>query len=354
MRKIQPSSEEIKYCLVSSFNQTFAPVYIPLLVSIKNNVPKNLNLDIVLLIDDVSFFFRRQIEDVVEGRFNVRFVEGRDFIDKENYSSFLGKWALASIYRLWIPLKFKGYEKVLYLDSDTFIKNDFTKVFDESGSEGHTIAAVRDFGVRNPVLFRKMCSHIEGLLGEGRKLEYVNSGVVVFNFPFSEALYKKDLARAIQMCSSGMFPDQDVLNILFDGRKKFLDDKYNVQFGYYEQDRISFRKKGKGDVGEIVVAHFTGKSKPWSTLLVHEIYSYYWQVVLGTRVAPYMYSLNSSVRIRQAKNLERKRWRWRLKLFLYQRCPFLFFLLFSEKKKLECETLEGDYLYLDRWEMKMF
>ena len=351
MRKIQPSAKEIKYCVVSSFNQSFAPVYIPLLVSLRNNVPEELSLDIVLLVDDVSNFFKKEIEDIAEDRFNIRFVEGKSFIDEEDYSLFLGKWALASIYRLWIPLKFEGYDKVLYLDSDTLIKKDFVNIFSESGDEGHTIAAVKDFGVRNPNLFEKMYSHVEGLLGN-RKLEYVNSGVVVFNFPFSESLYKKDLARAIQMCSSGMFPDQDVLNVLFDGRKKFLSDKYNVQLGYYEQDRVSFRRGVGEDIGEIVVAHFTGKSKPWSTFLVHEIYSYYWQVVLGTKVAAYMYSLNSSVRSEQMRRLERRRWRWKLKLFLCKKCTFLSFIF--GRKVLEYERLEGDYLYLCGWEMRMY
>ena len=350
MTKITPSVKEVKYCVVSSFNRAFSPVYIPLLISLKKNLSLDLNLDIVLLVDGVSDFIKEEIDGIAKGRFSVRFVEGSEFIEDVNCSSFLGKWPLSSVYRLWIPLKFSGYEKVLYLDCDTIVKKDFSCIFEESGSDGHSIAAVRDFSVRNPSLFEGMCSHVEALLGE-RKNDYVNSGVVVFNFPFNEDLYKKDLVESIRKCNTGRFPDQDVLNVLFDGKKVFLSDRYNVQMGYYEQDRALVRRKGF-DLEDIAIAHFTGKSKPWSTFLEHDIYAYYWEVVLETRVASYLYLLNTSMRLRQIQKVKGRRWRWFLKFVFCKSLSFLFSDF--RKKVVGYETFVGDDCYLRNWEKKIY
>lgn len=350
MKKIQPTNKMVKYCVVSSFDQAFAPFYVPLLTSIVDNTPSGFGLDVVLLVDGVSDFFKREITEIAEGKLNLRVLEAREGVGEMEFSSFLGKWPLSSIFRLWIPVMFEGYEKVLYLDCDTLVKNGYERIFADSCNEGGAISAVRDRALENPLLFKRMCAHVKSLLGE-KSSEYVNSGVLVFSFPFFEEGYRTNLFDVIERCDAGLFPDQDVINLLFDGKKRFLDDKYNVQFGFCEQDRLSYRK-GKIGVGEVLIAHFTGKSKPWTTFLSHEVYAYYWEIVLKTKVSAYIYSLNAYVRERQLRVLERKRWRIKAWFALFKNVPFLSRVL--TRKSRQFQAMEGDRLYLLSWMERMY
>ena len=78
MKKIQPTNKMVKYCVVSSFDQAFAPFYVPLLTSIVDNTPSGFGLDVVLLVDGVSDFFKREITEIAEGKLNLRVLEARE------------------------------------------------------------------------------------------------------------------------------------------------------------------------------------------------------------------------------------------------------------------------------------
>ena len=140
--------------------------------------------------------------------------------------------------------------KCLFLDADTLILKDVSKLFQTDLNDSH-IAAVLDYSSHKSV-FRglTMDSFIKqrkyrydrtNILERARKLgftateyetEYFNSGVILFDVseikmfdPSGERM--KNLKDGLELWSR--LPDQDILNVYFRNRVKYLNIKWNIQ-----------------------------------------------------------------------------------------------------------------------------
>jgi lipopolysaccharide biosynthesis glycosyltransferase len=132
------------------------------------------------------------------------------------------EWAMEMWYRVLAPEVLEHSEKIIYLDSDTVVDGDISKMWDIDLG-GH-YAAVAKHRLRN--------GNKAAPLGLPDSGIYFNSGVVVFNL---SALRKTDLLKRIRGCHEELrkklearyLPDQDVLNYLFKGNIILLPPGYN-------------------------------------------------------------------------------------------------------------------------------
>ncbi len=176
------------------------------------------------------------------------------------------------LFRLLIPLveELKGYDQVLYLDTDTEVWSEkFSQIFDVDLDMKFEAVAVRDplkpSGTYKRIKFLKdknpreqgMFSRWDDLLANDH--EYVNSGVIVFNIPRLVSGYEERIKKTIDcmIYLKPWYPDQDILNIYY--RLKVLNDR---RFNHWV-----------GTVDEVYLKHYVGnvrkKSKqypPWSDL----------------------------------------------------------------------------------------
>jgi lipopolysaccharide biosynthesis glycosyltransferase len=153
-------------------------------------------------------------------------------------------------YRLVVPyiLHEAGIEKCLYLDTDILCVRDFSRWY-KRDIKGH-IAYVTKDATSKPMLRENITC---GKLGMKGKL-YFNSGILLINIP---EYVKSDIGnKAIALCQKQNFDamDQDVLNILMEGKVVF-DDTYAYNCG------LSVRNHEVPE--KIYFIHFTGSKKPW-------------------------------------------------------------------------------------------
>ncbi|UWQ95731.1 hypothetical protein K3728_00345 [Rhodobacteraceae bacterium M385] len=180
--------------------------------------------------------------------------------------------------------------RVLYLDGDILVRHDMS-IANDYDLEGNLVAAARDI-----ILFRdyRRASEIENATtarqraistrskqalkqfqGFGLNLEvYYNSGVMIFDCDairrdakLHELLLDYERAR--------QYPtfDQDLINLLFAGRVKELDQTWNAwsaigttaRAPYTEAERAQHALARK----DPKILHFYGGTKPWSKLHVH-------------------------------------------------------------------------------------
>ncbi len=99
---------------------------------------------------------------------------------------------------------------------------------------------------------------------------YFNSGVMLMDIDrwTTEDISAKTIDAIIERGKDLRFPDQDALNIVLDGRAKFVDQKWNYLYGLVgdlERDkrRLTLRDSA-------VFIHFAGAVKPWSDWCLHE------------------------------------------------------------------------------------
>jgi lipopolysaccharide biosynthesis glycosyltransferase len=176
---------------------------------------------------------------------------------------------LTSYYRLFIPeLLPKHLNKVIYLDCDTVVIGDLSKLWCID-FDGNHILAVQD-------IYAPYVSSNFGLsnyykLGIPSDYKYFNAGVLVINVDKwrSDKITSKSLEYIRQNVEFLRFHDQDVLNALLVDQWKELDARWNYMASALE---LYTSAKGKLFTDEFYlclvrdpyIIHYASTNKPWN------------------------------------------------------------------------------------------
>ena len=181
------------------------------------------------------------------------------------YDVLTKKWPVETLFRLLLPDLFKEIDKCLYLDSDTLVVGDFSTLYDMDFDDNYIIG-VKDLNFE---------SHNNTL---GVK-SYINAGVILMNLIKIRNDFRNDFNKGIleildkyrnsytsldDFGSSVLYyPDQNILNIIFNNKIKHVSKKYNYS-GSLESDQV--------------IIHFYISNKPWRNKSVNgakEWWNYY-------------------------------------------------------------------------------
>lgn len=167
----------------------------------------------------------------------------------KNKISLRDYYSATTYYRLFIAEMFPQYSKVLYVDSDTIIREDIAKLYKYDMGKNY-IGAVRDQLVVQTDIYG---DYVEKVLGISRGA-YFNAGVVLIN---CEQFRKKNMIKQfVDLLNTYTFvvaQDQDYLNILCKDHVLWVDPRWNVQMiGTlpFEEDKAK-------------LIHYNLAAKPW-------------------------------------------------------------------------------------------
>lgn len=164
-----------------------------------------------------------------------------------------GRWPVCAILRVFSPwLLSKNITRVLYMDSDILCTGSIQELFDL------------------PVPYIAMCNEISGNVSETQWKTYreicptqiyCNSGVVIFNLNQIREDYALDIVfeECCAMCNEYAFPDQDFLNIFFDGKIIYMNEFF-FNFQAHELRKTPYYKKA---LRHCALIHFS-VGKPWN------------------------------------------------------------------------------------------
>ncbi len=160
-------------------------------------------------------------------------------------------------YRLFCPWLLLNEERVLYLDPDMIVNGSLRSLW-EMELDGALMAAVRDRTI--------------GVLGCRMKRElkkdsvYFNSGVLLMDLKrMREEIKQEEISALITKWKDDLeFPDQDILNLLCEGRIRQVEDAYNMTpiLLYLKEYLGTLSKKKTRRFAKIV--HYAGHDKPWN------------------------------------------------------------------------------------------
>lgn len=163
------------------------------------------------------------------------------------------KFTIAMYFRFFIPKILSKYEKVLYLDCDILVKNDFSFLFDLD-MQGKCIAGVHDEGMEEK--------------------SYINSGVLLFDVKkCNEFYFTEKCLKYVEEHTELSWPDQDAINEVCHGNIYYLNFGYNFHIAaFYAKDptlytvnRFSYLcKYAKIKTKDVVFIHYICQQKPWS------------------------------------------------------------------------------------------
>jgi len=172
---------------------------------------------------------------------------GNDFDDMPTGYHF----NVTTYWRLALPkvLSKYGIEKAIYLDTDTLVVDSLQELFN-TNLNNKTCGGSLDIGSDKHV--ERMC------LKQGFA---INGGVLLMDIPKMNAIDWVSEANRLNEEGRIRWVDQDVLNILLDGKIKQIDLKWNMQTGHFLHKYPD----------KPAIVHFTmwADKKPWFTTFRH-------------------------------------------------------------------------------------
>lgn len=153
------------------------------------------------------------------------------------------KWPVEVFFKLDIPFILKDLDKVLYLDCDMIAVNNFKELFDIN-MDNYTVAAVKDKLISNSHLKKIKLNKSNG---------YFNSGLLLINIKNFNTLFPNDtflekIDKYLNNIKIVEYPEQDIINIIFNNKIKPIDSKYNCVSAIVKKDK---------EVQDTIIAHYT-------------------------------------------------------------------------------------------------
>lgn len=169
----------------------------------------------------------------------------------------------------------KNLDKILYIDPDILILNPIRELYEINLENNLYGAAYRD---NLPVTAFSKIRFLP------HKIDvYYNSGVLLMNLDqHRKTIDENKIFSFIEKNRSKLLlPDQDLINIMYSKNIRNIDEvKYNYDTRLFDYYRI--KSKGKYDmdyvIGNTVIMHFCGPSKPWKKNYrgrFHALYKHY-------------------------------------------------------------------------------
>lgn len=148
-------------------------------------------------------------------------------------------------------LLYPAVERVIYIDADMVCKGNLGELA-KMDFEDNIAMVVHDQG-------KFVASHMKTL--DLKHDRYFNAGMLYIDL---KAWNENQISeQAIELLQQRKFflLDQDALNILLDGRAKFIDRRWN--------EICNMEKKSSKISQEAVLVHFASRNKPWHTWCIH-------------------------------------------------------------------------------------
>lgn len=246
----------------------FAGILGTSLVSLMENNRDSGEIKIFILDDGISRENKERLSGLIEdyGRTGV-FLKVDDVEIPESFIS--DRWPKVAFIRLFISELFdERVKRLLYLDCDTIVNGSLGALWQMDMGE-NIIAGVND--CLSPRYLKNLDMDLNS--------PYINSGVLLIDLEkYRNFSVREKVSRFIESHAGVIqYPDQDVINAVFEGKILSLAPKYNSITLFYDfayDDMLKYRKpvkyytreQMKEAVDEPVIIHFTTSFlslRPW-------------------------------------------------------------------------------------------
>ncbi len=178
----------------------------------------------------------------------------------------------------YLPAK---VDRILWLDADIIVNKSLQEFyFSDFAGKSVIVCAHREKNENVPVINEEA---VKRLSLQARSV-YFNSGVILMNVAKMRESFQHDAAMQLidgiktrPKTHEILYPDQDILNILYENDRLTVDKdiyNYQVHYNWYfpnEKDHIR---------DNVVILHYLGPAKPWKYQTDHFSYKYYWKYYL--------------------------------------------------------------------------
>ena len=259
--------------IVFASNDYFAPILGVCLQSIINNSTVNNNYDIIILHRNIHKQNQQYLKSLIDGKrnFKIRFyntsmkvinfnLKVHDHISVETY------------YRFLIQDILQKYDKAIYIDCDLIINRDIAELYNINLGT-NCIGATYDVDFIGQLGSNKNTQiYAFNKLQLKNPYQYFQAGVLILNLYEMRKLYTVEELLEFAQKTEYKYMDQDILNIKFQNKVKYIDLRWNVlsDCAHYRLDNVikyapcELYQEYLRAREDPYIIHYAGFSKPWN------------------------------------------------------------------------------------------
>ena len=238
--------------------------------SLIKNADKNREYVIYILNAGISDEMKRETLKLENECFCIKFVDVKEQLKKiQTDLPLRDYYSKTTYFRLFIAEMFLEYDKAIYIDSDTVVLEDISKLYDVELKDNYVGACNEQAMVQTEVYG----NYVEKVMGISRH-EYFNAGILLINCKlFREEKVLEKFINLLGVYTFVVTQDQDYLNVICHNRVLWLDQGWNTEV----YGNIPVKEES------IKIIHYIMVSKPW-----HyddcKLKEYFWDAVENTSV----------------------------------------------------------------------
>ena len=271
-------NKEDSVTVVFSFDEEFCKYFSVTLQSIIDNANHYTKYDLIILYSQIAKDTKEKLYTQLPENFSLRFFDMPSILSgyfPEIELNEHGRWPREVFYRLFIPLMMRKYKKVLYLDSDLVSEIDIQDLYKQK-FDGKKLIAIKDTAAHlfHIESYQARKYYMKNDLGIEDETLYFNSGVLLFNIEAIEPTSYRCTIKKDLKTEKLLFPDQDLLNKIFQNDVKFISKEWNYCCGEFIYNKYFLDMIDDKHRDEILKAkatpkiiHYTSTYKPWNSTL---------------------------------------------------------------------------------------
>lgn len=193
--------------------------------SLKQNANKKHLYKIYILNAGIDNNLQEPILSYKEDWFDIIFVNVIDKINEvKNNLQLRDYYTGATYYRIFIADLFPQYDKAIYLDSDTVVLQDISKLY-KYNLKNNFVGAITDKVVSSNDIFIDYCEQALGINASN----YFNAGILLMNLKKFREDNFYDLFKSLLLTYKfKVAQDQDYLNVICKDQVKYIPYKWNT------------------------------------------------------------------------------------------------------------------------------
>lgn len=220
------------------------------LYSMMQNASKDYHYNIHILHNSVKPATQKQIKKIENDNFSISFIDVSEFLGKiVNRLPIRDYYNMTTYFRFFIAEMFPEYDKAIYIDGDTVVQGDISKLYNTNIRDAY-VGACHDQAFVQVDLFGQYPEKVVGI----SRYNYLQAGVLLINCDMFRMKFVLD--KFIEYLHTYCFivtQDEDYLNVICKDHIYWLDLRWNTTvFGEVPYP-----------IEEAFVIHYNMTSKPW-------------------------------------------------------------------------------------------
>ncbi len=231
-------------------DDAFVKYTIVSLYSMKKNASREYKYRIHILHTEISEEMKARVLELSDENFDIFFEDVSDYLDSiSDRLPVRDYYSKTTYYRLFIAEMFTEYSKAIYIDSDTVVQGDISKLYLTDIGDAYLGACHEQAMVQ----VDEYGTYVEKVIGISR-YNFFNAGIILLNCEqFRCHAVLDEFIRYLHIYTFAVTQDEDYLNLICKDHVYWLDQRWNTEiFGEIDYP-----------IEEANILHYIMTSKPW-------------------------------------------------------------------------------------------